>query len=498
MGVGRTDFSDAANWQTPRELPDLRRVGIVALDTEENDEGLRADRGSGWPWRGGHVAGISVAWRADGEMHAIYIPLRHPDTDNFDPDRVYRWLKDLVASDVRIVTHNGIYDFGWLRAEGGVVMPPSDRLEETGALERTVLFLNLSSDPSMERILTPRLALTTAEFLAYERETHVLVILTDMTNYCEALREISAARDEVPGRRGFPGYTYTDLSTLYERAGKIKGRKGSITQIPILTMPADDKTHPIPDLTGYITDRPETLTVADMVPIYGYYFHGGFYPEGGSGRLAEALAGVIRGPMSGGSGAPPAVLAPGKVSGFLVELAPGATALQARFAILSSLKGVKVVAGDTTMSGIRQGLAALLDGILALMALMFVSTALMVSVLFSAIVTERRGELGLLKAIGARRSQVIGMMVTEAVLATGIGGVLGVVLGVLMMRLFERSLVYYLEKLGVPFVWLDTPQTIAFAAGAIVLAIVIGALGVLYPAWRASRRDAYDLVRSEG
>ncbi|HVB12800.1 MAG TPA: V-type ATP synthase subunit B [Nitrososphaerales archaeon] len=126
--------------------------------------------------------------------------------------------------------------------------------EETGALERTVLFLNLSSDPSMERILTPRLALTTAEYLAYEKETHVLVILTDMTNYCEALREISAARDEVPGRRGYPGYTYTDLATIYERAGKIKGRKGSITQIPILTMPADDKTHPIPDLTGYITE----------------------------------------------------------------------------------------------------------------------------------------------------------------------------------------------------------------------------------------------------
>jgi putative ABC transport system permease protein len=206
----------------------------------------------------------------------------------------------------------------------------------------------------------------------------------------------------------------------------------------------------------------------------------------------EALAGAIQG------GSPPAVLAPGKVTGFLVELAPGATALQARFAILSALKGVKVVAGDTTMSGIRQGLAALLDGILALMALMFVSTALMVSVLFSAIVTERRGELGLLKAIGARRSQVIGMMVTEAVLATGVGGLIGVVLGVLMMRLFERSLVYYLEKVGVPFVWVDTPRTIAFAAGAIVLASVIGALGVLYPAWRASRRDAYDLVRSEG
>ena len=132
------------------------------------------------------------------------------------------------------------------------------------------------------------------------------------------------------------------------------------------------------------------------------------------------------------------------------------------------------------------------------MALMFVSTALMVSVLFSAIVTERRGELGLLKAIGARRGQVIGMMVTEAVLATGIGGVMGVVLGVLMMRLFERSLVYYLEKVGVPFVWLDTPRTGAFAAGAHRAGLRHRALGVLYPAWRASRREAYDLVRSEG
>jgi V/A-type H+-transporting ATPase subunit B len=106
----------------------------------------------------------------------------------------------------------------------------------------------------MERILTPRLALTTAEFLAYEREMHVLVIITDMTNYCEALREIAAAREEVPGRRGYPGYMYTDLASLYERAGKIKGRKGSVTQIPILAMPADDITHPIPDLTGYITE----------------------------------------------------------------------------------------------------------------------------------------------------------------------------------------------------------------------------------------------------
>ena len=128
------------------------------------------------------------------------------------------------------------------------------QFEESGALGRSVLFLNLSSDPSMERILTPRLALTTAEFLAYQREMHVLVILTDMTNYCEALREISAAREEVPGRRGYPGYMYTDLASIYERAGKIKGRKGSVTQIPILAMPADDITHPIPDLTGYITE----------------------------------------------------------------------------------------------------------------------------------------------------------------------------------------------------------------------------------------------------
>ncbi len=126
--------------------------------------------------------------------------------------------------------------------------------ESTGALERAVVFLNLSSDPSMERVVTPRMALTAAEFLAYERDLHILVVLTDMTNYCEALREVSAAREEVPGRRGYPGYLYTDLATLYERAGKIRGRKGSITQIPILTMPADDVTHPIPDLTGYITE----------------------------------------------------------------------------------------------------------------------------------------------------------------------------------------------------------------------------------------------------
>ncbi|HQA59735.1 MAG TPA: V-type ATP synthase subunit B [Tepidanaerobacteraceae bacterium] len=124
----------------------------------------------------------------------------------------------------------------------------------TGAIDRSVLFINLADDPAIERISTPRMALTCAEFLAFEKEMHVLVILTDMTNYCEALREVSAARKEVPCRRGYPGYLYTDLSTIYERAGRLKGKKGSITQIPILTMPEDDKTHPIPDLTGYITE----------------------------------------------------------------------------------------------------------------------------------------------------------------------------------------------------------------------------------------------------
>lgn len=126
--------------------------------------------------------------------------------------------------------------------------------ERTGALDRVVFFLNLADDPTIERILTPRCALTVAEFLAFEHDMHVLVILTDMTNYCEALREISTAREEVPGRRGYPGYMYTDLATIYERAGRVKGKKGSITQLVILTMPDDDITHPIPDLTGYITE----------------------------------------------------------------------------------------------------------------------------------------------------------------------------------------------------------------------------------------------------
>jgi V/A-type H+-transporting ATPase subunit B len=126
--------------------------------------------------------------------------------------------------------------------------------ERTGAIERSVMFINLANDPAVERISTPRMAITCAEYLAYELGMHVLVIMSDITNYAEALREISAARKEVPGRRGYPGYLYTDLATMYERAGRLKGKPGSITQIPILTMPEDDKTHPIPDLTGYITE----------------------------------------------------------------------------------------------------------------------------------------------------------------------------------------------------------------------------------------------------
>ncbi len=125
---------------------------------------------------------------------------------------------------------------------------------KTGAIERAVMFINLANDPAVERIATPKMALTAAEYLAFEKGMHVLVIMTDITNYCEALREVSSARKEVPGRRGYPGYLYTDLATMYERAGRILGKEGSITQIPILTMPEDDKTHPIPDLTGYITE----------------------------------------------------------------------------------------------------------------------------------------------------------------------------------------------------------------------------------------------------
>jgi V/A-type H+-transporting ATPase subunit B len=165
--------------------------------------------------------------------------------------------------------------------------------ERTGALERVVAFLNLADDPAIERIITPRMALTTAEYLAYEKGLQILVILTDLTNYCEALREIAAARNEVPGRRGYPGYMYTDLATIYERAGRVKGAKGSITQMPCLTMPDDDITHPIPDLTGYITEGQFVLSreihrkgiypCVDVLPSLSRLMMGGI----GEGRTRE-------------------------------------------------------------------------------------------------------------------------------------------------------------------------------------------------------------------
>jgi V/A-type H+-transporting ATPase subunit B len=165
--------------------------------------------------------------------------------------------------------------------------------ERTGAAERVITFLNMADDPTIERILTPRMALTTAEFLAFEHDMQVLVILTDMTNYCEALREIGSAREEIPGRRGYPGYMYTDLATIYERAGRIKGRKGSVTQIPILTMPDDDITHPIADLTGYITEgqivlsrhlhRMNYFPPIDVLPSLSRLMNNGI----GSGRTRE-------------------------------------------------------------------------------------------------------------------------------------------------------------------------------------------------------------------
>ncbi|WP_319470752.1 V-type ATP synthase subunit B [uncultured Trichococcus sp.] len=167
--------------------------------------------------------------------------------------------KELAAQIARQATVlNSDEKFAVVFAAMGITFEEKEYFMEdfrkTGAIDRSVMFINLANDPAIERIATPKMALTVAEYLAYEKDMHVLVIMTDMTNYCEALREISAARREVPGRRGYPGYLYTNLSTLYERAGRLIGKKGSVTQIPILSMPEDDITHPIPDLTGYITE----------------------------------------------------------------------------------------------------------------------------------------------------------------------------------------------------------------------------------------------------
>jgi putative ABC transport system permease protein len=221
----------------------------------------------------------------------------------------------------------------------------------------------------------------------------------------------------------------------------------------------------------------------------GTHERGVFMSSASLVELAEAVRGR--------TGARPQMLDPANVSGFLVKLAPGSTELQVRFALLSRAPEAAVVGGESLLTGIRQGLSALLGGTLAIIAAMSVSTAVLVGVLFSAIVAERRGELGVLKAIGARRRQLVGVMVLEAMLATGAGGVVGVAIGVLLLRLFERSVVFHLVKLDVPFLWLSGPQTVIWAIACVIAAAVIGAAGALAPAWRASRRDAYDLIRGE-
>jgi putative ABC transport system permease protein len=193
-----------------------------------------------------------------------------------------------------------------------------------------------------------------------------------------------------------------------------------------------------------------------------------------------------------------AALEPNKLSGVLLELAPGATTQQVRFAALANFSGIKVVAGESMLTSIRQGLAGLLNGTLGLLAIMFISIVLMVSVLFSATVNERRRELGLLRAIGARRRQVLGVLLTEAALATGAGGLVGCAVSALLMRLFEHSVVYHLESLGIPFVWLSPGAWALIALICILLAALIGAAGALGPAWRASREEPYDLILAEG
>ncbi|MBV9968825.1 MAG: ABC transporter permease [Xanthobacteraceae bacterium] len=193
-----------------------------------------------------------------------------------------------------------------------------------------------------------------------------------------------------------------------------------------------------------------------------------------------------------------ALLEPDRLSGVLVELASGATARQLGFAILANLPDLKVISNESMMTPIRQGLAVLLDGMLGLMVVVLASTALMAGVLFSAIITERRRELGLLKAVGARRSQIVGMLLCESVLATAVGGFMGCLLGVLLLRVFEHSLVYYLGGVGVPFAWLDATNMLLAALSCIIAAAAIGAAAAFLPAWRASRAQAYDLIRSEG
>ena len=244
----RQDIVGAAINPTAREYPEeFIQTGVSAIDgmnTLVRGQKLPIFSGSGLPH---NDLALQIARQAS-------VP--EEETDAGDEGDAGTEAAD--ATDVDEATSEEGSEFAVVFAAMGITAEESNEFladfERTGALERSVVFANLADDPAVERQITPRLALTTAEYLAFEQGYHVLVILTDMTNYCEALRQIGAAREEVPGRRGYPGYMYTDLAQLYERAGRIKGREGSVTQIPILTMPGDDDTHPIPDLTGYITE----------------------------------------------------------------------------------------------------------------------------------------------------------------------------------------------------------------------------------------------------
>jgi len=218
----------------------------------------------------------------------------------------------------------------------------------------------------------------------------------------------------------------------------------------------------------------------------GTHERGVFMPSSSLIALAPAVKEAV--------GTIPPMLEPGNATGFLIENAPGKTELQVRFALLSQLPDVKVIAGGSLLTGIRQGLVALLGGMLGLVALLATSTAVMVAVLFSAVVAERRRELGLLKAIGARRSQIIALTITEAVIATAGGGVIGVAAGLLLLRLVERALVYHVSQMGVSFIWMDRLGTVSVAVMCVVVAAFIGMIGAAIPAWRVGRQQPHDLI----
>jgi V/A-type H+-transporting ATPase subunit B len=243
----RRDIVGAAINPTAREYPEeFIQTGVSAIDgmnTLVRGQKLPIFSGSGLPH---NELALQIARQATvpEEVEASEDSAEQSSADHSSGDAP---REDDEGSEFAVV-------FGAMGITAEEANEFMEDFERTGALERSVVFMNLADDPAVERTVTPRLALTTAEYLAFDKGYHVLVILTDMTNYCEALREIGAAREEVPGRRGYPGYMYTDLAQLYERAGRIEGRDGSVTQIPILTMPGDDDTHPIPDLTGYITE----------------------------------------------------------------------------------------------------------------------------------------------------------------------------------------------------------------------------------------------------